>query len=280
MKRHPAIVVVVAALIGLSASAAADERVDKAVSALDQQFAKVKSYVAKTESRTDTAFGPGHTQKMEMAGTSEWLRKADKALMRSTMKCKTIKTEGGQSTTTVSTITTVDDGTFLFMLTEEDGQKTVMKSPSQSTQMHRPKGYFAQFKSYYDIKLLKDEGVKGNDCYVFEMKMKPMEGVPPTGRQLVYFQKDHGIQIKSESFDANEKLIASSLTKDVKINASVSEDRFKFEIPEGAQVIDQTAAARPASETATPQETQPEEEKPEKKKKKKEGFKLPKLPKL
>lgn len=287
MKRCTTVVAVLVALIGLSATAMADEKVDKAIKELDQQFSKVKSYTATDESMTNVEFGPGHTRKVEMTGTSEWLRKGEQALMHSVSKCQTTTTEGGQTTPTPSTITTVNDGEFLYMLTEENGRKTVMKNSPQSAQVHQPKSYFEMFKSYYDIKLLPDEKVNGDDCYVFELKMKPMEGVAPSGRQLVYFQKSHGIQVKSEGFDANGKLIASSLIKDLKINADINPDLFKFKIPAGAQVIDNTnpqaqpAQTEPQAEEEDSEAQEAEEEKPveeEKPKKKKKGLKLPKWP--
>ena len=286
MKQCTTVVAVLVALVGLSTMAMADEKADQAIKELDQQFSKVKSYTAAHETMTDTEFGPGYTQKMEMTGTSEWLRKGEQALMHSVSKCQTTKTEGGQTTTTPSTITTVNDGEFLYTLTEENGQKTVMKNSPQSSQVHQPKSYFEMFKSYYDIKLLPNEKVNGEDCYVFELKMKPMEGVAPSGRQLVYFQKSHGIQIKSEAFDANGKLIVSSLTKDLKINPDINPDRFKFKVPEGAQVIDNTnpqgqpAQAEPQAEEEESEVEEAEEEKPveEEKPKKKKGLKLPKWP--
>jgi outer membrane lipoprotein-sorting protein len=270
----------IAAVLGAwCAAAQADEGLDKVIKELDGQFAKVKSYTAKIEMMTDMAFGPGHTQKTEMTGTTEWLRKGEKALIRSEMKGKTIKTEEGKTATTLSAMSAVDDGEFMYALTEEEGQKTVTKSQSQSGQMYKPSGYFDQFKSYFDIKLLKEDKVDGNDCYVFELKMKPMEGAPPSGRQLVYFGKEHGIQVKAEGFDSDGKLISSSVSKDLKINPDISPDHFKFEVPKGAQVIDTTKAQTPPAEAERAGEEPAKKEEPKKEEpKKKEGLKLPKLP--
>ncbi len=283
MKCSRLVAAVSATLLGLTVMAAADEKADKAIKELDQAFAKINSYTARIESMTDTEFGPGHTQKMEMVGKAEWLRKGKKALMRTETKCNTIKTEDGNTTKTPSTITIISDGDFLYMLTEEGDQKTVIKSKAQSAEEHHPGAMFAQLRSYYDITLLPDERVNGAACHVFEMKMKPMEGMPPSGRQLMYYQKDNGVQIKTEGFDANGKLIVSSITTDVKINADISPDRFKFEIPEGAQVMDMTASQQPPaqaeSKTEEPEKEQPKQEE-QKKPEKKKGFKLPKRPKL
>ncbi len=291
MKRVACWVGGIVAVAALSATAVADGELDKAINELEQEFAKVRSYSATSESMTDVQFGPGHTQKSEMSGTTEWMRKGDLALMRSEVNCKTTVTQGGNTTTTPSTITTVNDGEFLYVLTEENGQKTVMKSKAPAASTHHPKGYFVPYKAYYDIKLLPDQKIEGEDCYVFEMVMKPMEGVEPSGRQMIFFAKSHGLFIKSEAFDADEKLISWSISTGIKINADVEEYRFKFEIPEGAQVVDMTTMqqqpaqqqqAQPASEgdQATEPADEPKEEKNKKKKKKKKGLGLPKLPKL
>jgi outer membrane lipoprotein-sorting protein len=264
-------------LLGFSGTAAADDKADQAIQELEQQFAKVKSYTAKSEALTDTEFSPGHAQKSEMKGTIEWMRKGEKALMRSDTKCETTKTEGGQTTRAPSTITTVVDGEFYYMLTEEGDQKTVVKSLAPAAQTYHPQSTFDAFRSHFDIKLLPDEKVGGHDCYVFEMKMKPMEGMPPSGRQLMYYEKKHGLNVKSAAYDANEKLISSSLTTDLKVNVDISAERFTFEVPPGAQVIDSTAAAQqPPPEEA--QSEQPEEPKEEKKEEKKKKIKLPKFP--
>ena len=277
----------VAAALILS-GAAADEKADQAIKELDQNFAKVKSYTAKTESMTDVAFGAGNAQKMKMVGTSAWLRKGEKAMMRGETACETTKTQDGKTTTSKSTIVTVDDGTYLYVLTKEEGKQTVMKNHANAA-MYKPAGYFDQLRTYYDIKLLEDTEVNGHGCCAFELTMKPMEGAAPSGRMVACYWKDHGIMLKSEGYDADGKLISQSLTKDVKVNASVDESQFEFEVPDGAQVMDMTAAqqAQPAEGEAQAEEGGMEEEKPaqeeqpkEEKPKKKKGFGLPKKPKF
>ncbi len=281
MKGSTLAVVICAALLGFSMTAAADEKVDQAIKELDQQFAKVDSYTARTETMTDSEFGPGHTYKTEMVGTSEWVRKGEKALMHSETKVKTTETQAGKAKQTTSTITGVNDGEFYYTLTEQDGQKTVVKSKPLAGSVFEPKAFFEQYLKYYEVKLLPDEKVNGHDCHVFEMKMKPMEGMSPSGRQLLHYQKDNGLQVKSQAFDANEKLISSSVTTDIKLNVDIPEERFKFEIPEGAQVMDQTGAqAQPAQAEGGPEGTEQPKAEGAKDKKKKKGIKLPKRPKL
>ncbi len=283
MKGSTLVVVVCTALLGFNVTAVADEKVDQAIEELELRFAKVNSYTAKMKAMTDSELSPGHTHKTEMVGAAEWMRKGEKALMRSDTKVKTTETQAGQTKQTTSTITTVIDEEFSYTLTDQEGQKTVIKSQAAPASMHHPKGVFEQYQKYYNVKLLPDEKVNGHDCFVFEARMKPMEGMPPSGRQLMYYQKDNGLQVKSEAFDADEKLISSSVTTDIKLNADIPAERFKFEIPEGAQLMDHTGsqAQQTQTESSAEQTEKPKAEgaKDEKKKKKK-GIKLPKRPKF
>jgi outer membrane lipoprotein-sorting protein len=281
MLRKVRLVAVVAVFANLGVAAHADEATDKAIKELERQFAQVKSYTSQFESMADTEFMPGHAHKMVMVGSAEWQRRDGKALLRLESKQTTTKTAGDETTTTTSTVTTVSDGELLYVLTEGNNQKTVVKSQASPLRVYHPEGYFEQFANFFDVKLAPDAQVNGDDCYVFEMRAKSMEGAPPSGRQLVYFQKKHGVQVKSEAFDANGKLVTSSLTKDLKVNVDIGADRFKFEIPADAQVTDTTAyQAQPAPEEPADQDAADADatetgEKPGEKK----GPKLPKWPK-
>jgi outer membrane lipoprotein-sorting protein len=283
MKRCALVATVLTTLIAFNLTAVADERVDKVIKELEEKFAKVNSYADKSKAMSDVEFGPNHTEKSEMLGASEWVRKGDKILMRSEVKATTVKTEDGKTTNITSTSTMVSDGEFFYTLTEEGGKKTVIKSLAPEEKMYHPKYMFDQYRGYADVKLLPDEQVSGNDCYVFEVKTKPVEGAPPSGWQVIYYQKASGTQAKFEAFDANGKLISSSVTTAIKINPDISEDRFKFEIPEGAQVTDMTSMqqpqVQPEEEAAEPEAEEAEKEEPKKPEKKKKGLKLPKLPK-
>ena len=277
-----------AVLFGLSMSAAGEEKLDSVIKQLDDQYAKIKTYSAKTKTTTDFAYTPEYKQKSEMVGTMEWARKGDKVLFNSVTDCDTQTTQSGETKKTKSKITSVCDGDFLYAMNEEDGHKTVMKNKAPVASDTRPSAMFKQLREHMDIKLLDDAQVDGADCFVVEMTLKPMEGVPPQGRQVQYYRKDHGMMVKSEGFDANGKLTTSTHTTDIKLNGDISDDHFKFEIPADAQVTDMTTMQQPGqtqAQAGETQEEQPAEQKPEdgeqKDKKEKKGLKLPKkLPKI
>ncbi len=231
---------VAAVLAGLGVTAVADEAVDKATRELAQRFAQVQSYTAHVQTLNDFMFHPARGQKTTTAGPIEWQRQGEKALMRSVNTRTETKAARGQTTTKTATITTVSDGEFQYVLTEEDGQKTVEKSRAPALQTYSPEGYFEQFGKFFDIKLAPDAQVNGAECYVFEMRLKPMDNLPPSGRQFIYFHKQHGIQVKSETYDPRGHLTRSLLLKDLKVNVDISADRFKFEIPDDAKVTGTT----------------------------------------
>ncbi|MBU0718102.1 MAG: hypothetical protein KJ749_07635 [Planctomycetes bacterium] len=286
MRAYRCIAVVCAVLAGLAVMATADEKVDKAIKELDQKFAKINSYTSEWISKMDLDYGSGHIEKTESVTITEWMRKGPKALMRTEIATTTIKTEEGKTSEEKSKNLIVSDGDFYYSVFDQDGQKMVMKSKAQLAKDAHPKALFAQLRQFNTITLLPDEKVGGEDCYVFELKVKPNEYQPETGRSLVYYQKSTGINAKSEGYDEKGKLVSSSLTKDLKINVDISPDRFKFEIPEGAQVTDMTNIEQPTQAKGETKAEETEKEQPqeepreEPKNEKKPDIKVPKKPKL
>ncbi len=240
MLRNVRVQAIATVLAGLSVTAVADEAADTATKELAQRFAQVQSYTAQVETLNDFMFRPDRGEKTIVTGPIEWRRQSEKALMRSVDTRTETKVARGQTTTTTATITTVSDGEVQYVLTEENGEKTLAKSGAPALQTYSPEGYFEQFGKLFDIKLAPDAQVNGAECYVFEMRLKPMENLPPSGRQFVYFHKQHGIQVKSETYDPRGKLTRSVLLKDLKVNVDISPDRFKFEVPDDAKVTDTT----------------------------------------
>ncbi len=112
-----------------------------------------------------------------------------------------------------------------------------------------------------------------------------------------YFDKATGVMVKSVSKNVAGKVTMESLTTDLKVNSSISADRFVFTAPEGVEVMDltkqqdynaqanespkssekSTSGAQQSDEKPKEKPAEAEEKKTEKKKEKKS--KWPKLPK-
>lgn len=286
-------------VLGIAGRVSADA-FDDAAKALDDSYAKIKSFTAKVKTVQDIEMS-GMRMKSDSSGTLEWMRKGDKALYRSEITYTAVQTMGGKDEKSDARMLIVCDGDLMWSLNEYlsgpmKGQKMVMKARAQPIS-----NGCREIKNSAIVKLLPDEKVDGQACCVIEGLSKGPDGKPNDGgRTLWYFRKDYGMAIKTV-FLAGDKPQSTSTTSDVVLNASIAADHFKFTVPEGAQVTDLTAqtqppadpsnadkpAAEPKAEEKKPEDKKPEEPKkdePKKDDKPKEeskgGLKLPKLPKL
>jgi len=61
----------------------------------------------------------------------------------------------------------------------------------------------------------------------------------------MYFNKKHGLMIKTLGLDEKGKVNSTVLVTDLKLGATVAADRFVFKAPEGVQVQDLSKMGRP-----------------------------------
>lgn len=300
MNRHRLLGISIALLASCSVGLGYD-KVDDVAKKIDASFDKIKSYSAKFTMVSDSDMGQGNNYHMESKATMEFLRKGDTILSRSDSQVMTIMTMDGKETKTESKITSASDGKFTYILSKDANGTQASKSKAATLADSRPTMMFRALRQFSDITVLDDENVDGKACYVIQTKTKPQEGMPPQGRSVMYFRKDIGLSVKWMSYDANGKVTMKSLTTDLKLNASISESRFKLEIPPGVKVTDLTQmnaqnqqsgqdaqaqeqeakpaekkTAKKAEETKKKEAAKKEETKKEEKKKKKR-FGLPKL---
>jgi outer membrane lipoprotein-sorting protein len=261
---------------------------------LDESHAKLKAYTAKAKI----------TQNMEMAGmgkyesdaefTIEWLRRGDQALMR--QDGRTSVTAPGMAGKTDTAITMISDGKFVYTVSEvlsgeQKGQKMAMKNAAP-----QDKSEFRQMldTDQFTFKLLPDETVDGQECFVLEAREKAPQAGSPMNRSVDYFRKDTGIAVKMLGYNAEDKTVFTTTVSDIKLNADLKPERFEFKAPEGVEVMDMTKMQQPqpesgappsdakADEPSKPPEPKADEPKSEKKDEKKEDKKpkIPGLPKL
>ena len=238
MKQTRLVAVVSAVLCGCGTMAFADDlaEIEKEIVAA---WAKVKSYSAKTTSTTTYAYN-GRTQKTESQGTTEMVLKGEQAFSRTDMNQTTVTTEDGKTTTEKTHLLMVGDAEFMWTLNETEEKTTVTKMEAHKAAMYSPKSYFKTYRDNYTMKSLPDAKFDGADCYVFEARQKPTEGVPASGPYVTYYRKDCGISVKTLIYDADGKVTMESLTTDLKLNPSISDKRFEFTVPEGVEVMDMT----------------------------------------
>jgi hypothetical protein len=88
----------------------------------------------------------------------------------------------------------------------------------------------------------------------------------PLLRQKCWLRKDVGLPVKMVSFGKDDKPMMTTRMTDIKTDVKFKPERFKFELPEGVQLMDMTkdqAASAPASGPEAAK-TEPAKETPKK----------------
>jgi outer membrane lipoprotein-sorting protein len=199
--------------------------------------------------------------------TYECLKKGDKWLYRTEGKTKSVSVVEGQEQKQDVNMLIVCDGQFVWTLTDANGQKNVMKTrPEGEFSMVTDKTYFENMQKDYDLKLMPDETVDGKPAWVIQATSREPATEGDAATMITYFDKETGISIKTVGKDTAGKVIMTSVTKDVKVNAAIPADRFVFKAPEGVPVMDLTqqemgSPEKGATEPAAPAPKDPKADK-------------------
>ncbi|MCB9849933.1 MAG: outer membrane lipoprotein carrier protein LolA [Phycisphaerales bacterium] len=197
---------------------------------------KMKSYSATVTSATDMKQGDMNIS-MHMNGTYEAKKVGEKLQYR--MEAKTKMNIPGMENMPgggEQNILVVCDGDFTWQLADMMGQKNVVKTKADTA--ITPWG---TLRDTHDLKVLDDEKVDGADCYVVEAKAKQGEQMQ-ANRIVFYCRKDLGATVKQIAY-MDDNTPANTMTfTDIKLNPDLPEEHFKFEVPAGVNVIDQTGA--------------------------------------
>lgn len=218
----------IAGLLALSARAETVEDLEKK---LTEIIAKQKSLQYKITSALNN-----DGTKSEASTTLDVVRKGERWMMRMETRSKT----GPESSTMV-----VFDGEVQWTLIEGPGFKQVTKQKFDPKTMANPfdiKKQFANMRENFELKMLPDEKVAGHDCWVLEKTPKGA-ATPGTsrGKMVDYYDKTNGTLVKGVSGGGDAKYQSTTTLEDVKIDANIDAERFKFKVPEGAQVMDMDA---------------------------------------
>ncbi len=223
-------------LAALAVPASAD-RIDEIEKELTQAHGKLKSFTAKIRSSSTYDMGEEGSSKSDDKGTHEWMRQGETVLFRIETVGREVEKTEGQERVSKTKSTNVCDGKYLYVLSDFDGEKSAIKTEADQ----RPGGdlamIFEGLRAEYKLKVLADDSVNGQSCYVIEgTATKKLDN--PITRQLAYFSKEMGIAVKMIGYNADGKVVFSSDTTDIKVNVAISPDRFKFETPAGVTVAD------------------------------------------
>lgn len=213
--------------------------ITRTVNELTQAWNGVTSFSGKIESRLAEAIGRAGRTIGE--GKYELRRSDDKLQIRfALVNTLYIKTdwENKAELGTAEVLLWITDGTIMYQSTRQ------------------AKGYYRVTKSHYDedamlqlaapvvlrdlltdhvLTLLPDDVLDARTVTVIEAV--PVDG---TWKETHYFDKETGVRVKHVEVDANGKQTYRMALTDLKTGVEFAPDYFDFEIPEAAELVDET----------------------------------------
>jgi outer membrane lipoprotein-sorting protein len=240
MKRRVGLVAVL--LMGFGAAAMADE-LEAAQKRIVEAWNKQKSFTAKVETTQRVELGDT-VMEGKSTGTLEVQREGDKVRMYTEQKISMTTKTGKEETKMEQSSTTVMDGEFVYTLSDTGGQKSATKMKYSPLMTGDPKATFEDFtKQKYTVKLLPEETVSGRKAFVMEVTpSQPDQGPMGLGKMRYCFDQESGILLQMVTLGVDNKPMMTTTYSDLKLDAKIDPQHFKFTPPAGVKVVDQTTA--------------------------------------
>lgn len=198
-------------------------------------YGKLKSYSASLKSETDYDQG-GTKLNMTMTGNFEAKNGEEgKRMYRMEGSTKTTIDGNEHPGMGAQDLLVVCDGEFTYQLHTAMGQKQAAKTKADADALP-----WAEQKDDYEFKVLDSEKVDGEDAFVVEATPKN-PGAAGAAKTVYYVRKDIGTLVKQVAYDKDGKVLNTTTFSDVKVNPDIPDDHFKFQAPEGVEVVDRTA---------------------------------------
>jgi outer membrane lipoprotein-sorting protein len=206
--------------------------VDEMLTAWD----KVSAVTAAVETMLPEA--AGHKGKTKGKGTY-WLQKKDgKVLIHFDLRnALRIKREEEITMVTGEVLIWTVDGEHLYTFTNQPGHKEAVKRKLDYNEVLQIAGphLFRDLVTNNQLTLLPEE-MKDNHATKV-IKAKPNDGSWET---LHYFDKATGIRVEMTETDAQGEVTLQIKLSEVNTNPTISEDQFKFVVPEGVTLEDKS----------------------------------------
>lgn len=237
-----------ALLLGLPLAAQAGDSLEDVEKALEAKWEKIKSMSTKLDVTQDLEMY-GMSIKSESKGTSIFMRDGDKIMSRTEMEGTSEQSMGGTPMKQETEMIMVDDGEHAYTYTHDKttGQKQAMKTESGTGQSQFGAEYFDQMRESFDLKILPEEEVRGDACYVIEGKPSGdnQQMAQAIARMVHFYRKSDGALMQLTGFSPDGKEVMKQSFTEIKINGSIDKDKFVFKAPEGVQVMDMTGGGMP-----------------------------------
>lgn len=248
MRRELLIGTVTFVLVGLGPAAidravaadSFDEIEKKSLALLD----KIKTVTAKIkldfEARQGENWVINHT-----TGTAEYLIKDGTVLSRLDLKSEVSTFTNSNETKETKDLLLLTDGKYTWNQGVQKGKRLVYKFPIDPVQSAiSTREYFEVLRRDYDITVLPEQELDGKKTWVIEANRKP-EGNVPRIKTVINFRQDAPLMVRTVNFDPGGTKVQETFLHDVKVDAAIPPERFKYKPPPDYQVLDLTGEAPP-----------------------------------
>lgn len=233
-------VILIGAAVFLAFTPAYGETLEAVKKKIHERTSRLKtlSYKSRFVSVMQT---PEMTIKSENDQVAQFMRQGDQVFSRIEVASNTMQKFGDREEKILSTMLMVSDGHYQYTYSESGGQKTAYRQkldPAKQVNVFDTHKLFADLERNFQIKVLPDGTVDGRSCFVLEMTPKDPVALQGISKTVSYFDKEDGIIRKSDTYDKDGKNTTSSTTTEVKVDAAIPAERFKFKAPEGVTIQD------------------------------------------
>jgi len=204
-----------------------------------EKWAKINTMSAKMTMTSDMV-SEGSTSKTNSTGTYECRRIGDKMAYRVESKYTMVNNFGGNEMKMESSATSICDGDFIYVLTEQMGQKMATKMKAEQSKPMDATTTLASMRERHELKVLPDETIDGRTVHTIEAIARNAAS-SPMPRMVMYVAEDAGLLVRTIAFDKDGKEVSVVNFTDIKINEDIPAERFVFDAPEGVKVMDMTA---------------------------------------
>ena len=250
MTKRMGLIGMAGALLGLGAVLASAEDLEAVQKKIIEAWNKHKSLTAKLTSVTQVDLGGGNAMSGTGQGTYEFMKQGDKLLSRLELKNTIVQKQGTEETRMEQQMLMISDGEIAHTLSEVFGEQRAIKSRVPANLTGEPKAFFEQLRQQGAVKLLPDGTVEGRKVYVIEMTPKTV--APGTSaKQIQYFDQESGFMIKIEGRGENDLPLTTMTYGEIKLDQPIDPDHFKFKLPAGVELTDDTGPAPAATQPAS-----------------------------
>lgn len=210
---------------------------------IDNKLEEVKSIKSDVKMTMKMNQG-GQNMSMTMDGKMSGAHRDEKYYSRMQATMNMEMNMGGQAQKMDGKMLQVTDGEYTWIEQEMSMMPTKQVMKRKIDDVPSIGGaYIEKLKEDNELSLGEDATVDGKECWVIIAKPKNQDPMaPPVDKIKFYHRKDDGVMTKMEGMNPDGEVFMTMNMTNIEINPSVSESDFKYEVPEGVNVMDMSGA--------------------------------------